>query len=67
MDWAGLLRAALLGAGEASGLGELLLLAFVFKFFFWNSACIFHNPFSSLLSSAALLDIPAGLAAPCLL
>lgn len=65
MHCAGLLRAALLGAGEARGLGLLLL--FVFDFFFWNSACIFHNPFSSLLSSAALLDTPAGLAAPCLL
>jgi len=67
VDWAGLLRSALLGAGEASGLEELLLLVLGFKFFFWNSACIFHSPLSSLLSSAALLDTPAGLAAPCLL
>jgi len=66
VDWAGLLRAALLGAGEARGLG-VLLLVLGFKFFFWNSACIFHSPLSSLLSSAALLVTPAGLAAPCLL
>lgn len=33
VDWAGLLRAALLGAGEARGLG-VLLLVLGFRFFF---------------------------------
>jgi len=54
------------GAGEAKGLRLLFVLGF--KFFFWNSACIFHKPFSPLLSSEALLGTPVCLAElPCLL
>jgi hypothetical protein len=57
----------LTGAGEAKGL-RLLLFVLGFKFFFWNSACIFHKPFRSLLSSEALLGTAACLAElPCLL
>jgi len=65
VDWALLGFVAEGGAGDARGL-QLLLLDLAL-FFFWNSACIFHNPFSSLLSSLALLVAPPCLGTTCLL